>query len=171
MTAHPAVRLAFACLALLACSTSFAGQEPVTLTVWDWHAADTSKGPGLWLKNIDDAFQKAHPHIKIKHVAQSHNEYYQIFKAAAASLSGPDVVMLHQGSRILGNKDSLRPLTDLVTPEFKKTIVGWELTSDHYDANGTPYAVPIAVQGLVWYYNKKLLKEVGVAVSQPPQTW
>ena len=155
---------------LLVAGTALAA-EPVTLTVWDWHAADTSKGPGLWLKNIDDAFQKAHPHIKIKHVAQSHNEYYQIFKAAAASLSGPDVVMLHQGSRILGNKDSLRPLTDLLTPEFKKTIVGWELTSDHYDANGTPYAVPIAVQGLLWYYNKKLLKEAGVDLSKPPQTW
>jgi ABC-type glycerol-3-phosphate transport system substrate-binding protein len=169
-TARQSFRLVLAVAFALAPGAAAAGQK-TTLTVWDWHAADTTKGPGLWLKNIDEAFQKAHPDIELRHVAQSHNEYYQIFKAAAASRSGPDVVMLHQGSRILGNKASLLPLTDFVSPGFKDKLVGWELTSEGYDASGTPYAVPIAVQGNVWYYNKPLLEEAGVDVSQPPQSW
>ena len=146
----------------------------VTLTVWDWHAADPSKGVGLWLTNIDREFEKLHPNIKINHVAQSHTEYYEIFKAAAAAASperGPDVVMLHQGSRILDQKGSLTPLAKYVTPEFRKKIVGWELTCDNYDAKGIPWAVPIAVQGLVWYYNKTVLKEAGLDPTKPPTTW
>jgi len=138
----------------------------IVLTVWDWHAADPSKGVGLWLTNIDRAFEKAHPGVTIKHVAQSHTEYYQILKAATASRSGPDVVMLHQGSRVVDERSSLLPLTDYVTPEFKKKIVGWEMTSVGYDPSGVPLAVPIAVQGLVWYYNKSLLQ-----TAEPPATW
>lgn len=141
------------------------------LTVWDWHAADPSKGAGLWLMNIDKAFERLHPNIKVKHVAQSHNEYYQIFMTAAASKSGPDVVMLHQGSRVLDLRDSLRPLTDYVTPEFRKKIVGWDVTCENFDPAGTPYAVPIAVQGLLWYYNKKVLREAGVAFDGTAMPW
>ncbi|MBM3473463.1 MAG: extracellular solute-binding protein [Armatimonadetes bacterium] len=147
---------------------------PMTLTVWDWHAADPSKGVGLWLTNIDREFERANPKVKINHVAQSHTEYYEIFKAAAAAASperGPDVVMLHQGSRILDNTPSLTPLTDYVTPDFRKKIVGWEVTCEGYDPNGTPWAVPIAVQGLVWYYNRTLLKQAGLDPNKPPTTW
>jgi ABC-type glycerol-3-phosphate transport system substrate-binding protein len=141
------------------------------VTVWDWHASDPTQGAGKWLMEVDRAFEKRYPHIKIKHVAKSHNEYYPIFQAAASSRSGPDVVMLHQGSRVVDNRDSLLPLTDYVTPEMKQKLVGWDLTSEDFDADGTPYAVPVAVQGNVWYYNKKLLAEAGVDVSKPPQSW
>jgi ABC-type glycerol-3-phosphate transport system substrate-binding protein len=147
---------------------------PLTLTVWDWHAADPSKGVGLWLTQIDREFEKTHPGVTIKHVAQSHTEYYEIFKAAAAAASperGPDVVMLHQGSRIMDNKASLTPLGGYVTPDFRKKIIGWDVTCEGYDPNGTPYAVPIAVQGLVWYYNKTLLKQGGLDPAKPPTTW
>ncbi len=143
----------------------------VIVTVWDWHAADPSKGVGLWLTRIDREFERRHPGIRIKHVAQSHTEYYQIFKAAAAARRGPDVVMLHQGSRILDQRDSLIPLTKYVTPEFRKKIAGWALSCEDYDPNGTPLAVPIAVQGLVWYVNKALLKKIGKDPTQLPQTW
>ncbi len=141
------------------------------LTVWDWHAADPSKGVGLWLIQIDREFERRHPHIKIKHEAQSHTEYYQIFKAAAAAKRGPDVVMLHQGSRILDLRDSLVPLTDYVTPAFRQKIVGWALSCEDYDPNGTPWAVPVAVQGLVWYTNKALMKRAGLDPDKPPRTW
>jgi len=160
-------------LALLCggCGGEEGGGGRITLTVWDWHAADPSKGVGLWLMKIDQEFERRHPGVRINHVAQSHNEYYQIFKTRAATRSGPDVVMLHQGSRVLDQRDSLLPLTDYVTPELKRKLVGWDLTSEGFDADGTPYAVPIAVQGLVWYYNKAVLAEAGVDVAQPPQTW
>lgn len=148
--------------------------ESITLTVWDWHAADPSKGVGLWLTNIDREYEKAHPGVKIKHVGQSHTEYYEILKAAFAAASpdkGPDVVMLHQGNRIMDQRPSLRPLTEYVTPDFKRKIVGWDLTSDNFDPNGTPWAVSIAVQGLVWYYNKAVLQEAGLDPAKPPRTW
>ena len=148
--------------------------EEITLTVWDWHAADPSKGVGLWLAEIDREFEQLHPNITINHAAQSHTEYYEIFKAAAAAASperGPDVVMLHQGSRILDNTESLVPLGEFMTEEFRANIVGWELTCEGYDAAGTPWAVPVAVQGLVWYYNKAVLTEAGLDPEKPPSTW
>jgi len=147
------------------------GGGETTITVWDWHAADPSKGVGLWLTDIDRAFEKAHPGVRISHVAQSHTEYYEIFKTAAAAQRGPDVVMLHQGSRVVDNRESLLPLTELVKPEFKKKIVGWDQTSEGFDPNGVPYAVPIAVQGLVWYYDKALLTQAGLDPEKPPATW
>lgn len=146
----------------------------VTLTVWDWHAADPSKGVGLWLTGIDKEFAQAHPDVTIKHVGQSHTEYYEIFKAAAAAASperGPDVVMLHQGSRIMDQTGSLTPLTEHITPDFRRKIVGWELTCEGFNSEGTPWAVPIAVQGLVWYYNKAVLREAGLDPDRPPGTW
>ena len=146
----------------------------IKLTVWDWHSSDPSKGVGLWLSQIDKEFEAAHPGIKINHVGQDHTHYYELFKAAAAAASptdGPDVVMLHQGNRIMDNRGSLRPLTEYVTPDFKKKILGWELTSDNFDATKTPWAVSIAVQGLVWYYNKALLKQAALDPSKPPTSW
>jgi ABC-type glycerol-3-phosphate transport system substrate-binding protein len=146
----------------------------ITLTVWDWHSSDPSKGVGLWLSKIDKEFEAAHPGVKINHVGQPHTEYYELLKAAASAASkngGPDVVMLHQGNRVLENRGSLRPLTEYVTPEFRKKILGWELTSDDFDAAKTPWAVSIAVQGLVWYYNKALLKQAGLDPNKPPATW
>ncbi|MGD9518534.1 MAG: ABC transporter substrate-binding protein [Armatimonadota bacterium] len=148
--------------------------ERITLTVWDWHAADPSKGIGLWLTKLDEEFMQLHPDIALKHIGQSHTEYYEIFKAAAAAASperGPDVVMLHQGSRIMDQRASLTPLTGYVTPEIRKKIVGWELTCEGFDPRGTPWAVPIAVQGLVWYYNKTLLRQAGLGPKQVPDTW
>ena len=173
MTLRRAIALVLvlaSCLALVGCGQEEAGDH-VTLTVWDWHAADPSKGVGLWLMKIDEEFGRRHPEVRLKHVAQSHNEYYQIFKAAAASQSGPDVVMLHQGTRVIEQKNSLLPLTDYVTPEFRRKIVGWDVTCENFDPQATPYAVPIAVQGLVWYYNKPLLEEAGLDPAKPPQTW
>jgi raffinose/stachyose/melibiose transport system substrate-binding protein len=143
----------------------------ITVTVWDWHAADPSKGVGLWLTRIDREFEKLHPDVRIKHVAQSHTEYYQIFKAAASARRGPDVVMLHQGTRVLDQRDSLIPLNKYITPEFHKKIVGWELSCENFDPNGTVLAVPIAVQGLIWYYNKALMKTIGVDPTKRPQSW
>jgi ABC-type glycerol-3-phosphate transport system substrate-binding protein len=79
--------------------------------------------------------------------------------------------MLHEGNRVLDNRSSLTPLAPYLTPEFKAQIVGWELTSDDYDPKKTAWAVPIAVQGLVWYYNKALLREAGFDPEKPPWTW
>ncbi|MBI2298995.1 MAG: extracellular solute-binding protein [Armatimonadetes bacterium] len=147
---------------------------PVTLTIWDWHATDPSKPIGKWLAGIDQEFQAAHPGIKLNHVGQSHTEYYEILKAtfsAADKATCPDVVMLHQGSRILDQEPSLIALTPYVTDDFRAARVGWDLTCKGYDPKGVPLAVPIAVQGIVWYYNKALLKQAGVDASKPPQTW
>lgn len=169
--------LIYTCLpiALLGCqkrdSVSGDAAGKITITVWDWHAADPSKGIGLWLTDIDREFERRNPTIRIKHIGQSHTEYYQIFKAAAAAKRGPDVVMLHQGYRILDQRDSLIPLDKYVTPEFRKKIVGWALSCVAFDPTGTPLAVPIAVQGLVWYVNKPLLKKAGVDPDRPPETW
>ncbi len=151
-------------------SASDAAGKP-TITVWDWHAADPSKGVGLWLMESDKAFEGRNPDIRIKHVAQSHTEYYQIFMAAASARRGPDVVMLHQGFRVLDQRDSLIPLDPYLTPKIRKQIVGWELSCEGFDPNGAVLAVPIAVQGLVWYYNKALMKEIGVDPAKRPQSW
>jgi raffinose/stachyose/melibiose transport system substrate-binding protein len=150
--------------------------QAVTITVWDWHSADPTKGVGLWLAEVDKKFQQAHPEIKINHVGQPHTEYYALLKAAAAAAAsgtkeGPDVVMVHTGSATLDQKGNLAPLNDYITPDLRKKVVGWETVADDFDASKTIWAVPVAVNGDVWYYNKKLLAQAGLDPNKPPRTW
>ena len=138
------------------------------ITVWDWNFETETWGKAL--KQIDAEFLEMHPGVTIKHLAQPHANYYQLWQTANSTKSGPDVLQMHAGTfGVLTYPDSLEPLNDRITPEMKASIKGWESVAGNFDPNGTIYGIPGNLSGWVFYYNKALFAQAGI--DGPPKTW
>ena len=138
------------------------------ITVWDWNFETETWGKAL--KQIDAEFLEMHPGVTIKHLAQPHANYYQLWQTANSTKSGPDVLQMHAGTfGVLTYPDSLEPLNDRITPEMKASIKGWESVAGNFDPNGTIYGIPGNLSGWVFYYNKALFAQAGI--DAPPKTW
>jgi ABC-type glycerol-3-phosphate transport system substrate-binding protein len=176
---HPANRAALLTVLVAASSLAVApaalGQDDELsgeLTVWDWQYGTQYWGAAL--KAVDEAFMEAHPGVTITHVAQPNSQYYSLVQAALASQSGPDVLMMHSGTfGVLNYPDSLEPLNDYITPEFRAQIPesGWATAAANFDPESTIYGVPDATSGWVYYYNKDLFRQAGLDPEKPPTTW
>ncbi|MGH8515063.1 MAG: hypothetical protein ACREV8_14205, partial [Gammaproteobacteria bacterium] len=66
------------------------------ITVWDWNFETETWGKAL--KQIDAEFLEMHPGVTIKHLAQPHANYYQLWQTANSTKSGPDVLQMHAGT-------------------------------------------------------------------------
>ncbi len=146
------------------------GEGVVTLVVWDYKYGEEKMGSAM--KAIDDLFIKEHPNVIIEHVAQPHDEYYDILRAAVASGSGPDVAMGAVDPKMWVFADYLVSL-DSYIDEWRDEIsedVWLSCTTDN-DFNGGIKLVPLTVQGLGWYYNKALFEKAGLNADQPPTDW
>jgi raffinose/stachyose/melibiose transport system substrate-binding protein len=164
------IRHAALAAALLVTSTFGAGAQELSgeITVWDWNYETETWGKAL--KQVDKEFLEMHPGVTIKHVAQPHANYYQLWSTANSTKSGPDVIQMHAGTfGVLTYPESLEPLNDYITPEMRETIGGWESVAGGFDPNGTIYGVPGNLSGWVFYYNKALFAEAGL--DGPPKTF
>ena len=82
-------------------------------------------------------------------------------------MPGPDLFLVNGGAQAKARIDALMQLDDKVA-DIKNDIVGWpEFTGP----DGRLYAIPLTLQGLVVYYNKKLYKDAGLDPAKPPTTW
>ncbi|ACI58208.1 extracellular solute-binding protein family 1 (plasmid) [Rhizobium leguminosarum bv. trifolii WSM2304] len=153
-------------LALLmsAASTWAADKE---ITVWSWFVQSTMQ------KSID-AFQKAHPDVKVTYTYYNFSpEYITALKAAAASGSLPDVIGLQPGSLAQQYREQLEPINDRATKQWG---ADWE--KNIFPVNrkqmqmGNPkgdtnyYLMPQESQVLCIWYNRKLFEELGIAVPK-----
>jgi raffinose/stachyose/melibiose transport system substrate-binding protein len=160
------IGVALALVLSTAASVSAAmAQEPIKLVVWDWKSGEPASVP--YFEKAKEAFEKLHPNVTIEHVAQPHEEYYTIVGTAAASQSGPDLIMFHGGGWMLDRKDMVIPINDYIK-DIKDQLVGWD---DFTDSDGNVYCVPLTAQGVVIYYNKNVYKEAGLDPENPPTTW
>ncbi len=138
------------------------------ITVWDWNFETETWGKAL--KQVDAEFLAMHPNVTIKHLAQPHANYYQLWQTANSANAGPDVIQMHAGTfGVLTYPESLEPLNDRITPEMRASIKGWESVAGNFDPNGTIYAIPGNLSGWVFYYNKALFAQAGIA--EVPKTW
>jgi ABC-type glycerol-3-phosphate transport system substrate-binding protein len=154
--------------ALAGASAAGAQELSGEITVWDWNYETETWGKAL--KQVDEEFLKLHPGVTIRHLAQPHANYYQLWQTANSTKSGPDVMQMHAGTfGVLTYPDSLEPLNDRITDEMRASIKGWESVASGFDPNGTIYGVPGNLSGWVFYYNKALFEQAGIA--EPPGTW
>ncbi|HHT47861.1 MAG TPA: extracellular solute-binding protein [Firmicutes bacterium] len=143
----------------------------ITLTVWDFKYADPNMNPTM--VKIDNMFMAEYPHVKINHVAQPNDQYYQLLRAAAQANRGPDVVMLH-GAR--GDVYELDPillkLDDYIKP-WRSEIPedSWKVAATNRDFKKGIKLIPMTSQGFGFYYNKALFKKAGLDPNQPPKDW
>jgi raffinose/stachyose/melibiose transport system substrate-binding protein len=164
----------FACiaLALIALSSpAFANgtaEAKGTITVWDFKYGDV-QGVQPVMKKIDELIMKQNPGMKIQHVGQPNDNYYQLLRAAVQAGEGPDVVMFHGGVQAY-EFDNYTAELDNYIKSFRSEIpeFSWAFCSEGGNAGKPVHLVPITIQGMGIYYNKVLFKKAGLDPNVAP---
>jgi ABC-type glycerol-3-phosphate transport system substrate-binding protein len=138
----PKLRLFSAALAVLlvsaGCNSGGSSAKTVTLNVWGVFETSDNMAPFI------QAYQQAHPNVRISYTEKNVATYEQDLINALASGNGPDVYEIQTA------------FLDVVKNDF--------VTSD-----GKIFAMPLTVDSLGLYYNKDILGAAGIAT--PPKTW
>lgn len=127
---------------------------------------------GLWeshevMQPLIDEYQKDHPKVKITYELQTPIEYRERLQAAIERGEGPDIFRFHS-TWVPMLKDELAAVPqDVISSkeltETYPTVITRDLVS-----NDKFYGIPLMMDGLMLFYNKDLLSEVG---ENPPATW
>jgi raffinose/stachyose/melibiose transport system substrate-binding protein len=152
---------------LIVVAPAAVAQEDVTLTMWDFKSGDPVFAP--YTNWAIEQFEEMYPNVTIELVPQPNNEYYNLLGTAIAAGSGPDVILIHGGTRLTERQDILMSLDDYLGDEANSFINlqnGWV-----NNETGEIVSLPITIQGFVYYYNKNIYMEAGLDPEVPPTTW
>ncbi|MBI2357206.1 sugar ABC transporter substrate-binding protein [Candidatus Dojkabacteria bacterium] len=134
---------------------------------------------GLWepesvMKSLIDKYEKQNTNIKIEYVQKPFtqyeaNMYTRIQQSTVDNTPAPDIIRVNNAWRSKF-QSSLAPLpTEIMTAsEYSQAFYPTAL-KDFSDKSGNIYAIPIEIDGLVLFYNKKLFNTAGY--SEPPTDW
>jgi multiple sugar transport system substrate-binding protein len=136
--------------------------EDVTLNVWS-HEADEDAKVALREQAARD-LEKAHPGIKVKITWYEKNPLLAALKTALPAGQGPDVFYVEPDWTEYVTAGYLAPLDDLVN---WKTIQPWARKVWVHD--GKTYGLPQEAYTNEIYYNKDLLKKLGVELPANAQ--
>ena len=163
-------RILFAALTAILVMTAGGLSAQTTLTVWDFKFGGKDAA-ALVLKDLDTLFEANHPGVKINHVGQPGDTYYQLIQGAATANSGPDVAMFHPDGRMQQFASLLYTL-DKDTADVKGQFVPSSLiaTSSPAKAGGALKLLPFSMQGFGIYYNKDLFKKAGLDPAKAPKS-
>ena len=163
-----AIRSGWIISAALAVATLLGGAptrvhaEDVTLNVWS-HEADEDAKVALREQAARD-LEKAHPGVKVKITWYEKNPLLAALKTALPAGQGPDVFYVEPDWTEYVTAGYLEPLDDLVN---WKTIQPWARQVWIHD--GKTYAVPQEAYTNELYYNKDLMKKLGVELPANAQ--
>jgi len=136
--------------------------EDVTLNVWS-HEADEDAKVALREQAARD-LEKAHPGVKVKITWYEKNPLLAALKTALPAGQGPDVFYVEPDWTEYVTAGYLAPLDDLVD---WKTIQPWARQVWVHD--GKTYGLPQEAYTNELYYNKDLLKKLGVELPANAQ--
>jgi raffinose/stachyose/melibiose transport system substrate-binding protein len=154
--------LVVAMLCTLLLASVFSAAPQITLRMGDPHP-DRQHTWGMVIEQINAAFEKAHPNVKIVTESYQDQSWQQKVKIYAASNQLPDVFKywsFAQYTGALSNAGLLLPI-----PEKQFANMGWlpgTLNPSRY--NGKLYGLPVTVDFWVVYYNKAIFTKYGVKV-------
>lgn len=151
-------------------SDSGSSEGPVKLTVWDFKYSEEVVGSAL--KDMDSLYMASNPGVEIEHIAQPHDNYYEILAAAVGSGQVPDVIMAHTDQRIWNMEEFLLNLDPYIT-DWKDDISdsAWAACSSTKESSQNIKIVPLTAQGLGIYYNKANMAKAGVDMSSDLSDW
>ncbi|QJC50984.1 extracellular solute-binding protein [Paenibacillus albicereus] len=141
--------------------------KKVELTLWSFEARDPHKTIN---QKAIEKFNAEHPNIKLKAEFFDDESFKQKIKVAMAGNRMPDLFTYWSGDqlRTLVDGGVAGDLTEQLSADaaFKDSILPGGLESFSYD--GKNYAVPLAMNAVMIYYNKEIFEKNGL---QPPATW
>lgn len=163
-----ALVLCVSIVAMTACSSTnnkkaMAKSGVTNVVYWDlFGGAD-----GTTMRAIVKKFNQTHPHIHIQEETQNWGQYYTKLITAVLGGVAPDLGISHVDHlAILKTQGVIEPLGK----EAKAAGINW---SEFYKApmkdaviNGKHYAVPLDIHTYLLFYNKSILKKVGISPSQ-----
>jgi len=154
----------FLLLILIIFSCSQQGQENIVLEFYQFWT-DPAVKPTL-METIDD-FEKENPGIKINLTDLTWSEGHEKIVVAFASGTAPDILEL--GSDWVPEFSSQDVLLDVSidAKEIQNNFLMWEPVI--YE--GKIYGFPWILDTRVLFYNKKLMRKVGLDPENPPFTW
>lgn len=130
-----------------------------------------------WWKTFEDTdniqslisdYQTAHKNVTITFVKKDVSDYEQQLVNAIAAGNGPDIFSIHN-DWLPKHVDKMAPISDKVLSlrMYKDSFI--DAASSDFVKDNQIYAIPLATDSLVLYYNKDILGSAGI--SQPPTTW
>ena len=145
------------CTMLLA--SVFSAAPQITLRMGDPHP-DRQHTWGMVIEQINAAFEKAHPNVKIVTESYQDQPWQQKVQIYAASNQLPDVFKYWSFPAKTG---ALANAGLLPLPEKQFANLGWlPGTLDPSRYNGKLYGLPVFVDFFVIYYNKVIFEKYGV---------
>lgn len=162
---------------LIGFQTLFAGgtkdseaDQPVVLKVWDFKYSEEVVGGAF--KDMDSLYMSGNPDVIIEHIAQPHDNYYEILAAALGSGSGPDIALVHTDQRIWNMEEFLLPLDSYIA-SWKDDISdsAWVACSSTRESGRNIMIIPLTAQGIGIYYNKANFSKAGIDLNEVPNTW
>lgn len=163
--------LVFLVLLVLMLFSVTAFGKNVTITIWDFKYGDV-QGVQPAMKKIDNLIMQQNPGIKINHVAQPNDNYYQLVRAAVQAGEGPDIVMFHGGVQAYEFDEYTIELDKYIKP-WRREIseYSWSFCSAGGDAKKPVHLVPLTVQGFGIYYNKAYFKKADLDPNKTPSDY
>ncbi len=148
--------------------TTASAEEKITLTFFHrW--PNEPKGP--YMNQVVAAFEEAHPDIDIVMIDPVLNDSYkEKIRVLVGSSDIPDVFMSWSGSfgENLVKSGRVLALDDMIAnnKEWADNIV--ESQWGPFNYNGKQYGIPWSMDGKVFFYNKTVFDQLGLA---EPNTW
>lgn len=112
-------------------------------------------------------FTSAHPGVTINYVQQSPKDYRERLQSAIVRNEGPDLFRFHN-TWVPMYKDIVGPIPESImsSSQFESTF--YPVAHKDLKLNGKYIGIPLEIDGLALYYNKKIFSAAG---KTPPTTW
>lgn len=147
-------------------ASTFTGQA--TIRVMSFFAYDNPEVE----KGVVDAFQKAHPNIKINLEQVSYDDIFTKYKTQVAGGTAPDVISMNfENVRSYAAKKALAPLNDYVSRDKFDMSIYYPNTVQMHTVENTLYGLPATFSDNVLYYNKTMFDKAGIAYPDASWDW
>jgi multiple sugar transport system substrate-binding protein len=129
-----------------------------TLTLWSHWADQTVKV--AFVEEAAKRFEAANPGSKVKITWYQKNPLFAALNSALRAGQGPDIFYLDPDRVEYIENGLLLPLDDLLN---WNNVEPW--ARDAWTSGGKSYGLPLEVQTIELYYNRDLMKKIGVDVA------
>ncbi len=144
------------CGALLSFA-SFAAAQQRQLTIWTM--GGDQPGWVKWLDAIKTNFEKADPRAKVQITYYDKSALLVALRTALRAGQGPDILYTEPDQIEFADNGYLKPLDDIVD---WNAVQPW--ARGGWTRKGHAWGVPYAVYTNEIYYNRKLMREIGVTI-------
>lgn len=160
---------------LTSCGGSSGGSDSGPLSFWNFYGPATGSGivpeQSDWFVKMVKAWNKSHkPQVKLRYVPAQDYQNGSKLQTAFSAGKGPDIFLLSPGDFLrYYNGGVLEDLTPYMSKEAQKDFFSNVMGTR--TVNGKIYGLPMEVEPMAFYYDKKAWEKSGLSEGDIPQTW